>query len=433
MKRIVFSFVVIFLFTFAVRAQDKVLHAAHLQFASPESQGFSSERLQRIDKLLQEYVDKGWIAGASAIIVRNGNVVYNKAIGYDDVVKKTPVKKDAIFRIASQTKAITSVAVMMLFEEGKFLLDEPISKYIPEFKNPKVIDKYNEADTTYTTVNAKREIRIRDLLTHTSGIGYPTIGSKTMNAIYSKEKIADGIDAGKITLGPMMRKLGTLPLMHQPGEKFTYGLNIDVLGFLVEVVSGMALDEFFHKRIFAPLGMNDTYFYLPKEKQSRLWTLHSEDSSRHLVNAKDPRKVVDDRNPDFPNTEGTYYSGGAGLSSTAYDYAIFLQTILNGGEYNGVRLLNRNTVRMMTMNQIGDLSLYNGHSKFGLGFAIITDLGSAKLPAPAGVFYWSGVFGSSYWVDPKENIVAQLVIQQYPLSHSDISDKFKVLVYQALR
>jgi CubicO group peptidase (beta-lactamase class C family) len=433
MKRLTFTLASIFLIAFTFHAQDKPLLVEHLQVAAPESQGFSSERLQRIDQVLQEYVDKGWIAGASAIIMRNGNIVYQKAVGFDDIEKKTPVKKNAIFRIASQTKAITSVAVMMLFEEGKFLLDEPISKYIPEFRNPKVIEKYNESDTTYTTVNAKREIRIRDLLTHTSGIGYPTIGSKTMNAIYSKEKIADGIDAGKFTLGPMMRKLWSLPLMHQPGERWTYGLNIDVLGYLVEIVSGMTLDEFFHKRIFEPLGMNDTYFYLPKEKQARLWTLYSEDSLRHLVNPKIKRGLVNDRNPDYPNTEGTYFSGGGGLCSTAYDYAIFLQMVLNGGECNGVRLLSRHTVRMMTMNQIGDLTLYGGHSKFGLGFAIITDLGSARLPTPAGVFYWSGVFGSSYWVDPKENIVAQLVLQQYPLAHSDISDKFKVLVYQALK
>ena len=433
MKRIVFIFVSIFLIVSPFHAQEKVHQSAQLQLASPESQGFTPDRLQRIDKVLQEYVNKGLIAGASAIVARNGSIVYYKAVGYDDIATKSPAKKDAIFRIASQTKSVTSVAVMMLYEEGKFLLDDPISKYIPEFKDPKVIDKFNDADTTYTTVKAKREITIRDLLTHTSGIGYPDIGSKSMKAMYSKAKIISGIDADTSRLGPMMKKLGSLPLFHQPGERFTYGLSIDVLGYLVEVVSGMSLDEFFHKRLFKPLGMNDTYFFLPKNKQARLWTLSSEDSLKHLMDAKDKRSVVSDHNPDYPNSEGTYFSGGSGLCSTAYDYAIFLQMMLNGGRYNGARILSSNTVRMMTMNQIGDLSLYNGNAKFGLGFAVVTELGGSKLPTPVGTFFWSGVFGSSYWVDPKEHIVAQLVLQQYPSRRGDLAEKFKVLVYQALR
>ncbi|MCX6143179.1 MAG: serine hydrolase [Ignavibacteriales bacterium] len=433
MKRLHFTLASIFLVVFALHTQNKSPHVDCLQVAAPESQGFSSARLQRIDKMLQEFVERGSIAGASAIIARNGKIVYYKAVGYDDIAKKSPARKDAIFRIASQTKAVTSVAVMMLYEEGKFLLEDPVSKYIPEFKNPKVIDKFNDADTTYTTLKAKREITIRDLLTHTSGIGYPSIGSKSMNALYAKEKIISGIDADTSRLGPMMRKLGSLPLFHQPGERFTYGLSIDVLGYLVEVVSGMSLDEFFHKRIFKPLGMNDTYFFLPKKKQARLWTLSSEDSLKHLLNAKDKRSVVSDHNPDYPNSEGTYFSGGSGLCSTAYDYAIFLQMMLNGGEYNGVKILGGNTVRMMTMNQIGDLSLYNGNAKFGLGFAVVTDLGSSRLPTPVGTYFWSGIFGSSYWVDPKEHLVAQLVLQQYPSRRGDIAEKFKVLVYQALR
>ena len=215
---------------------------------SPESAGMSSERLQRIDKVLQEYADKKWIAGGSAIVAHNGKIVYYKAIGYDDTENKMKLKRDAIFRIASQTKAITSVAVMMLYEEGKFLLKDPVSKYIPEFKNQQVLDKFNAADTTYTTVPAKSEITIHDLLTHTSGIGYAQIGSKEATAIYAKNGIVGGIGVGHIILGDEMRKLGSLPLLHQPGEQWTYGLNTDLLGYLVEVVSGMSLDDFFAKK-----------------------------------------------------------------------------------------------------------------------------------------------------------------------------------------
>ena len=430
---LLFALIIISLLPARAQEAARTQHAVSLHHASPESQGFMSDRLPRIDRFLQQCVDSAWISGASAIVVRNGGIVYDKAIGFDNVEKKIPVKNKAIFRMASQTKAITSVAVMMLYEEGRFLLDDPISKYLPEFKSPQVIDKFNEADTTYTTVKAKREIKIRDLLTHTSGISYPEIGEKMMKAIYAKEKITHGIDAGDVTLAPMMKKLATLPLAHQPGERFTYGLNLDILGYLVEVLSGMSFDEFLHKRIFTPLGMRDTYFYLPKEKQGRLWTVYTLDSLRHIVNATEWHAKRGGPNPDYPNTKGTYFSGGSGLCSTPFDCAIFMQMMLNGGEYNGRRILSRNTIRMMTMNQIGDLSLYGGSAKFGFGFAVLTELGSSKLPMPAGVYYWNGIFSTYFWIDPKENIVAQLVMQQYPQTHPEIQEKFKVLVYQALR
>ena len=219
-----------------------------LKESSPESAGMSSERLQRIDKVLQEYADKKWLAGASAIIARDGKIVYYKSFGYDDTENKMKLKRDAIFRIASQTKAITSVAIMMLYEEGKFLLNDPVSRYIPEYKNQQVLDKFNAADTTYTTVPAKREITIHDLLTHTSGIGYAQIGSKEATAIYDKNGIVGGIGVGHILLADKMKKLGSLPLLHQPGERWTYGLNTDLLGYLVEVISGMSLADFLPKK-----------------------------------------------------------------------------------------------------------------------------------------------------------------------------------------
>ncbi|HTQ64321.1 MAG TPA: serine hydrolase domain-containing protein [Puia sp.] len=395
--------------------------------ANPESAAMSPDRLKRIDQLVNEYVNNKWIAGAAAIIVRDGKIVYYKGLGFDDIDKKIPMKRDEIFRIASQTKAITSTAVLILYEEGKFLLDDPVSKYIPEFKNPKVVDKFNLADSSYTTVPAKREITIRDLLTHTSGIDYAVIGSKTMSAIYAKAGIPSGIDGGNRILGNEIKKLGVLPLAHQPGEKWTYGLNTDVLGYLVEVVSGMSLNDFFKKRIFEPLGMNDTYFYIPAEKHKRLATLYTEDTLQHLM--KSP-PIQYGFHVDYPNLNGTYYSGGAGLSSTPYDYAIFLQMILNGGIYNGKRILSRNTIRMMTMNQIGDL--YVGENKFGLGFSIATEKESALLPAQAGTIAWGGYFNTSYWADPKEKIIALIMTQMSPNSHGEIFDKFKVLVYQSI-
>jgi len=407
------------------------LTALLAQNAEPAAAGMSAEKLNRIDQTVQDYVNKKWLNGAVIIVYRNNKLAYYKALGYDDAEKKTPMKKDEIFRIASQTKAITSVAVMMLYEEGKFLLDDAVSNYIPEFKKQQVLDKFNETDSTYTTVPAKREITIRDLLSHTSGIGYAQIGTKPMNAIYAKAGVVGGLGVGRILLADKMKILGSLPLFHQPGEKFTYGLNTDLLGYLVEVISGMSLDKFFRTRIFEPLGMKDTYFYLPKEKYNRLATLYTSDSTEHAVKMADHMDINGNFNADYPNTEGTYFSGGGGLSSTAYDYALFMRMLLNGGELNGKKILSRSAVRMMTSNQIGALSLGNG-DKFGLGFELVTEEGSAFTPASAGTFSWGGMFSSNYWMDPKEKIVAQIFLNIYPNPHGDIHNKVKALVYHAI-
>jgi CubicO group peptidase (beta-lactamase class C family) len=394
---------------------------------SVESVGFSPERLKRIDDDMNDWVKQGWMNGAVGMIIRDGKIVYYKAAGYNDINAKTPLPKDDIFRIASQTKAITSVAVMMLYEEGKFLLDDPVSKYIPSFSHEQVLDKFNETDSSYTTVPAKRDVTIRDLLTHTSGIDYAQIGSKEAKAIYAKNNITAGLDVHNDKLSDAMNRLGSLPLLHQPGEKWTYGLNIDLLGDLVEIWSGMTLDEFFHKRIFEPLGMNDSYFNVPKEKENRLVNLYQEDSLGHLIKQSGEALGVD---VNYPLRTKTYFSGGGGLSSTIYDYAIFLQMLLNGGEYNGKRLLSRNTVRVMTMNQIGDIDF--GNNKFGLGFAIVTEKSSGESPSQAGTFSWGGAFSTSYWVDPKEKMIVQFYRQLWGTTHGDLSEKFKVLAYSAL-
>lgn len=407
------------------------LYSQVLKPDAPASAQFDEKRLARIDALIQQYIDSGWINGATAIVARNGKIIYHKGLGYNNVENKKALSKDAIMRIASQTKAITSVAVMMLYEEGKFLLDDPISRYIPEFKNPVVLNTFNKADTTYTTVPAKSEITIRQLLTHTSGLHYAQIGNETFNAIYAKAGVVAGIGVGKLKLGDVIKKLGLLPLAHQPGEKYTYGLNTDVLGYLVEVASGMSLADFFQKRIFEPLGMKDTYFFLPADKKNRLVTLYGEDETKHLKKAADNFQINGDFNSDYPNSNGTYYSGGGGLSSTAYDYAIFMQMLLNGGVYNGKRILSRTTIRMMTSNQIGDLTLGRGNV-FGLGFEVVTPKGSPYSPTSEGTYSWGGMFSSSYWIDPKEKIVGQLFLNIFPFSRGNIHEKFKVAVYQAL-
>src|SRR4249920_2476030 len=274
---------------------------------------------------------------------------------------KAPLDKNGIFRIASQTKAVTTVAAMILWEEGKYSLDDPVSKYIPSFANEKVLNGFDFKDTSYTTVPAKRQITIRDLLTHVSGLGYPAIGTPQENAIYAKYAITGGVGVTNQKLSDVMNRLGALPLFFQPGEKWMYGLNADVLGYLIEIWSGMPLEEFFIKRIFTPLGMKDTYFNLPAEKGPRLVNFFQQDSTG--VIKKQDKTFGGYLDMKYPLNKTDYFSGGGGLVSTAYDYAILLQMLLNEGTYNGVRILSHNTVRMMTMNQIGDLFVNLGGVK----------------------------------------------------------------------
>jgi len=392
---------------------------------SPQSVGFSSERLQRISTTLKEWVDKGWMNGAVGMIVRDGKIVYWAASGYKDVDTKSPLRKDDIFRIASQSKAITSVAAMILYEEGKFLLDDPISKYIPAFGHERVLENFNTNDSTYTTVPAKRDITVRDILTHTSGLGYAQIGSKEMSSIYAKNHLMAGFYVTDGTLLDAMNRLAALPLQHQPGEKFTYGLNTDLLGCLVEIWSGLSLDAFFRTRIFEPLGMKDTYFTMPAAKANRLVNMYIETAGHYAKQSK-----VFGVDATYPLKQKSYYSGGAGLSSTIYDYAIFLQMLVNGGVYDGKRILSGNTVRLMTMNQIGDLNLED--DKFGLGFRVTTEKGSSLFPNQVGTFGWGGAFSTVYWADPKEKMVTLFYRQMWGAHGSELDNKFRVLAYQAL-
>jgi CubicO group peptidase (beta-lactamase class C family) len=415
----------LFMTMLALNAQTKSgQKTPPLSEANPSSVGISADRLIWVDNMIQESIDKDEIPGAVALIARNGKIVYHKAFGKADSENGRAQKTDDIFRIASQTKAITSTAVMMLWEEGKFRLDDPISKYIPEFKNPQVLQNFRYADTTYTTRPANKEITIRHLLTHTSGIGYGMIdGDERIKMIYQKAGTTDLFTTEEVRIGDVIKKLAKLPLHHNPGEKFTYSMGIDVLGYLIEVVSGMPFDQFLKARIFTPLGMNDTGFYLPANKSGRLVKIqHKQDGEWK----------------NFPNTfyetdypvkgAKTFFSGGAGLSSTAKDYATFLQMYLNGGEYNGVRILSRTTIETIMANHSGDL-YGGGNEHHGLAFGVLTEQGQGRGGLGSeGTFVWGGYFNTQYFADPKENIVGIIMKQTQGPTGDQTAWKFKQIV-----
>jgi CubicO group peptidase (beta-lactamase class C family) len=315
---------------------------------NPESPPVQKGDFSGIDSLFSKYIEDGEIAGASALIANNGEFLYYNSSGYSNLEEQIPLKKDDIFFIASQTKAITSVAVMMLWEEGKFDLDDALSKFLPEFAHPHLVAEFDPADSSYTPIASSRVPTIRQLLTHTSGYPYPNNPDKALGAIYAKNGIFGGIRDRNTSLEEEMQKIAAMPLLHEPGDAFTYGLSTDILGYLVETVSGMSLEEFFLKRIFNPLGMKDTHFRLPDEKLERLMTLYSEDPTTGKLISKP-------MDPSLFKAEKYLFSGGGGLLSTAMDYHIFQQMILDGGIYKGTRLLRVETVGLMTRNQIGTL------------------------------------------------------------------------------
>jgi CubicO group peptidase (beta-lactamase class C family) len=392
--------------------------------ARPEVAGFSSERLARIDEMMNDAIAKGQIPGGVVFISRGGRVVLHKAYGTRDPESRAPMQRDAIFRIASQSKAITSLAVMMLWEEGRFQLDEPISRYLPDFAQATVLKTFNAADSSYTTERATRAVTIRHLLTHTSGIDYAAIGSTEFRAIYAKAGVPSGIGNDKHTIGEKMRVLGKLPLKHQPGERFTYSLGLDVLGYFVEVISGMPFDQFLRTRIFDPLGMKDTWFYLPEDRAGRLVVLHDGEGGKAVPVRKD---VFDGANPNYPTLKGTYFSGGAGLSSTVEDYARFLQLFLNKGEFNGVRLLSPKTVELIMTEQTPKLDV-----EVGLAFGLETADNDHQAPRSLGSFTWGGAFATSYWADPEEQLLGQIYTNMLNPLARNLSGRFETLTYAAL-
>ncbi len=413
----------------ALQAQTKSIQKSQpLVEAAPESVGMSSERLARIDAMCQEAVAAGDVPGIVALVARKGKIVYHKAFGMADNQSNRQLKRDDIFRIASQTKAITATAVMMLWEEGKFQLDDPISKYIPEFKNPQVLKTFRYADTSYTTEAAKREITIRHLLTHTSGLGYGVIdGDERFKMMYYKAGITDLFTTEAISIEQSVKKLAQLPLHHHPGEAYAYSEGLDVLGYFIEIMSGMPFDEFLRKRLFEPLGMNDTYFYLPENKANRLVSVQKRENGKWL------RYPITFYDPDYPiKGAKRFFSGGAGLSSTAKDYATFLQMYLNKGELNGVRILSRTTVQTILSNQSADL--FGGANRdYGLAFGILTEAGQATGgQGNAGTFDWGGYFNTQYFADPEEQIIGIIMKQTQGPTSDQTSWKFRLLVGQAV-
>ena len=404
-----------------------IITSPKLTEAPPASIGMSEERLSLIDGMLREAVDESQIPGVVALVARNGKIVYYKAFGMADNTDGRVLKRDDIFRIASQTKAITSTAVMILWEEGKFKLDDPISKYIPEFKDAQVLDTmYN--DGTYKTIPADKPISIRHLLTHTSGIGYGVIdGDERFKKIYKEAGITDLFTTENISIEESVKKLAKLPLHHNPGDKFTYSEGLDVLGYFIEIVSGMPLDEFFRTRIFDPLGMVDTSFYLPDSKFNRLVSIQKKEDDKWI---DFPITFYD---PDYPiKGEKRFFSGGAGLSSTAKDYATFLQMYLNNGELNGIRILSRTTVQFIMGNQIGDLWGDSG-AFYGLAFGVLDKKGqNMGGRGSLGTFRWGGYFNTQYFADPEENIIGILMKQTQDTKDDNTGWKFNILVGQAV-
>lgn len=419
-----YSSILLLLFIFPVSTRAQVLQL------TGKNGSVNYERLAKIDGLINDYIKKDWVKGVVTIVVKDNQVVQYKGYGYANVATKDLMKKDELFRIASQTKALTATGIMILFERGKLYLDEPVADFIPEFKNPVVLDKFKPEDSSYTTVPAKRNITIRDLLTHTSGIDYAGIGSENMRAIYAKAGLEPGFNLEKKgqTLLAAMRTLAKLPLVHQPGEKWTYGLNFDLLGCVIEVISGKSLNDFLTENIFEPLGMKDTYFNVPPGKANRLAGIYTEDSLHHIIPWDKEKGRVD---PEYPLVQKSYFSGGADLTSTAYDYAQFLQMLLNGGTYNGHEILAPRTVQLMISNQL-DLK-FDGVNGFGLSFEVVSDKGAARDPRNKGTFAWGGYWGTTYWADPKAHLVCLIMTQQTPNSHGDLAEKFKDMVYASLK
>jgi len=388
--------------------------------------GFAPDRLARIDRFLQESVDSNRIAGAVGLVLRNGKVAYERAVGWADKESGRRMTTDAIFRIASQSKALTSAAVLSLVEEGRIAIGDPVSRFIPQFARTTVAVR---SDTGRAIVPARRAITIRDLLTHTAGISYGT--EPLVAPLYAAKGLGPAAGFGWYTADKnepvceTMERLASLPFVAQPGEAWVYGYNTDILGCVVERASGKSLDEYIRTRITAPLGMPDTHFFLPPAKRGRLAAVYASDTSGHFTRA-----------PDGPRGQGDYvdgprrnFAGGAGIVSTARDYGRFLQAMLNGGELDGVRILAPHSVALMTTNQVGTLHSADGLG-FGLGFQTVGRYGASGM-ASVGSFGWGGAYASTYMVDPREGLVIVFMIQLIP-NRSDVAAKFPALVYQAL-
>lgn len=393
---------------------------------SPEKLGLSSERLYLLADTFDQYAADQKLPGGVILVARNGKIALQHAFGKSDIEKSIPMQTDHIFRIASQTKALVSVGIMILQEQGKLLISDPLSKYIPEFKNSTVAIK-NETEG-YDIVSAKRQITLRDLLTHTAGIGY---GYGLAADAWEAAEIQGWYFAHRnVPVQETIRKMGGLPNEAHPGEKFVYGYNTDILGAVIEVVSGQTLETFLQEKILTPLGMKDTHFYLPKRKADRLSVVYYQEKG---VLQKAPKEGTMDAQGHYVKGPRISFSGGAGLLSTAIDYAVFLQMVLNGGTYDGTRILSRKSVELMTVNHLDNIPYtWSEGTGFGLGFSITTDLGASGAMGSKGAFGWGGAYNSVFWADPKEDLLVVYFTQVRPSSLIDDKNKLRALVYQSI-
>lgn len=426
---ILFTLVILPVFLFAQYEPSELIEAP------AETVGMSTPRLQMIDDHIKNYVENGLMPGGVFLVARKGKIVYNKSFGYRDGAKSQLYQNDDIFRIASMTKAVTTVSIMQLYEQGKLGLDDPIHHYIPGFKNPKVLvlDSFNEADSSYSTVKADRQITVRHLLTHSSGITYGPNNPGAIVAVYGKHMMNNvGLSHAEWTTEEMITRLAKVPLVFQPGSQYRYGLNMEVLGRIIEVVSGKSLSEYFQQNIFTPLGMVDTYFYLPKDRHDRLVPVFSYNDKGEIIQATDETL-------NYPLASGlNHYAGGGGLSSTAKDYALFIQALVNDGRYNGYRLLGRKTLEVMTSDQMIALNTKGkGYSKrpgktYSLGFALTTEDGNGINSKSPGTYEWGGYFNTKFYIDPAEDLIFVGMTQIVPFHRGEFWERVYAMVYSAI-
>ena len=415
------SWAVLLMFPFAAQAQD---FDPGLQTVTPELVGMSTERLTRIGPAMQKYIDAKLVPGVVTLIARKGKVVHFEARGFMDVDGQIPIRPDAMFRIASMTKPITSVALMMLWEEGHFQLRDPVSKFIPEFAEQRVSTTSDASGETGQLVAVNRPSTIRDMLTHTAGLANSYRGNTEYYAAQIEIQPQD-------TLQSYISRLAGLPLNYQPGEEWQYSNATDVVGRLVEVMSGQTLDEFMQQRIFQPLGMTDTHFFMDDDKGGRLMSQYTPGPDNNQIVLEDPgsnasRWITSDNKQVF--------RGAGGLVSTTRDYLQFQQAMLNGGELNGVRLLSPSTLELMMENHTADLPLWlpGPGMGFGLGWAVVEDQGEAATPLSEGSVYWGGAYCTISWIDRENDLIGIMMTQVRPYNHLNIRQDFQVLAHQAL-
>ena len=401
---------------------SSLFHSQEFQYSDAEDEGFSKERLERIAPVIQKYIDQDLTPGVLTAIMRNGKIVYLETQGFMDVKEEKPLQEDAIFRIASMTKPIASVALMILWEEGHFQLNDPVSKFIPIFSETKVSTTSDASGKTGDLVEPKRAITIKDMLTHTAGLSNSYIGNKDAyrRAMYQPRPKSNS---------EQINRLAKLALNYHPGEEWQYSAATSVVGHLVEIISGKSLDIFLKERLFDPLNMPDTHFYLESTKGGRLAAQYSPGKNKKII-LQDPgseksRWITAPRN---------IFSGSGGLVSTARDYLRFQQMILNKGQLNGVRILAPSTVSLMLENHTGDLPIWltGPGTGFGLGYGVIVDRGKSSSPLSEGSAYWGGAYCTISWIDPEKNLVGLMMTQVRPYTHINIRRDFQVMTYQAI-